>query len=142
MLKIRLTRIGKKNSPFFRVVLTEHTAPPKGKFLEALGSYDPKLKKIVLNKERILYWLSCGAQASVTVHNILVREKVIKGPKKAKKISLNKNKKEEDKKEKPADKPEKVETPEKLATEEKAEKEKPAEASKEEASPEKKEDGK
>lgn len=81
MLVIRLQRVGKKNQPSYRVVLAEKTAPVKGKFLEILGNYNPRLKTRALNKERILYWISQGAKASPTVHNFLVDEKIIKGPK-------------------------------------------------------------
>ncbi|TSC53572.1 MAG: small subunit ribosomal protein S16 [Parcubacteria group bacterium LiPW_39] len=81
MLVIRLTRIGKKNQPSFRVVLTEKKNPVKGKFIEILGSYNPRLKTKQLKADRIKYWLSQGAQASPTVHNMLVSEKIIPGPK-------------------------------------------------------------
>ncbi|KKT24527.1 MAG: 30S ribosomal protein S16 [Parcubacteria group bacterium GW2011_GWA2_43_9b] len=81
MLVIRLTRIGKKNQPAYRVVLTEKTNPVNGKFIEILGSYNPRLKTKQLDGERIQYWLSKGAQASGTVHNLLVNEKIIAGPK-------------------------------------------------------------
>ncbi|HUT96377.1 MAG TPA: 30S ribosomal protein S16 [Candidatus Paceibacterota bacterium] len=77
MLKIRLQRIGKKNSPSFRVVLVEHTTRPQGKFLELLGSYNKIQKQKNFNKERILYWISKGVQASPTMHNLLVDEKII-----------------------------------------------------------------
>ena len=56
MLKIRLQRTGKKNSPSFRVVLAEHTAPPQGKFIEILGYYNPRKKKKGFKKERIEYF--------------------------------------------------------------------------------------
>jgi small subunit ribosomal protein S16 len=77
MLKIRLQKIGKKNDPSYRVVLVEHTTSPHGKFIELLGSYNTKLKQRKLNKERIEYWLAKGAQASPTIHNLLVDEKII-----------------------------------------------------------------
>ncbi len=93
MLVIRLIRTGKKNAASFRVVLIEKTAPPKsGKFLEMLGSYNPRLNQISLNKERIKHWLGQGAQASETVHNLLVNEGVIKGPKIKKKFKARKKK--------------------------------------------------
>jgi len=77
------------------VVLTEKTASPKsGKFLEILGNYNPRLKQIDLKKERLKYWLSQGAQVSETVHNLLVGQEVIKGPKIKKKIGVSKKKKE------------------------------------------------
>ncbi len=81
MLVIRLTRIGKKNQPSYRVVLTEKTNPVRGKFIEILGSYNPRLKTKALKAERIQYWISKGAQPSATVHNLLVNEKIITGPK-------------------------------------------------------------
>ncbi|MDP2934827.1 MAG: 30S ribosomal protein S16, partial [bacterium] len=77
MLKIRLQRIGKKNSSSYRIALVEHTTSPQGKFIELLGSYSPRLKEKKFNKERIEYWLTKGAQASPTVHNLLVDEKII-----------------------------------------------------------------
>lgn len=77
MLKIRLQRFGKKNSPSFRVVLVEHTFRPQGKYIELLGSYNPKSKQKKFNKDRILHWISKGAQVSPTMHNMLVDEKII-----------------------------------------------------------------
>ena len=62
MLKIRLQKIGKKNAPSYRVVLVEHTTSPQGKFIELLGTYNPRLKTKNFKKERIEYWLSKGAQ--------------------------------------------------------------------------------
>jgi small subunit ribosomal protein S16 len=111
MLTIRLIRTGKKNAPSFRIVLVEKTAPPKsGKFLEILGNYNPRLpakggstsggKEINLKPERIKYWLSQGVQTSETVHNLLVREGIIKGPKIKKKIRVGKKRKEAKKEEK------------------------------------------
>jgi small subunit ribosomal protein S16 len=73
MLRIRFLRVGKKNSPSFRLVLTEKTAPPKGKFLEVLGFYNPKTKDWGMKGERIAHWISCGAQPSATAHNFLVK---------------------------------------------------------------------
>lgn len=81
MLVVRLTRIGKKNQPVFRVVLAEKSRAVKGKFIEILGNYNPRLKTKVFKAEKIKYWLSQGAKASPTVHNLLVSEKIIEGPK-------------------------------------------------------------
>lgn len=77
MLVIRLTRVGKKNQPSFRVILTEKANPVRGKFIEILGHYNPRSKEKSLNVERIKHWLSKGAQPSATVHNLLVSEKII-----------------------------------------------------------------
>jgi len=81
MLAIKLSRKGKKNQPFFRVIILEKTKDPWGDFLEDLGYCDPLHKKISLKVERIKYWLSQGAQPTPTVHNLLVNQKVIEAPK-------------------------------------------------------------
>ncbi len=81
MLKIRLQKVGKKNQPSYRIVLCEHTSPPQGKFIEILGHYNPRLKQKGFKKERIEHWISKGAQASPTVHNLLVDEGIVKGKK-------------------------------------------------------------
>ena len=82
MLKMRLQRTGRKNEPYFRVVLGEHTnSAQSGKFIEILGSYDPKAGVVTVKEDRVKYWLSKGAQASGTVHNFLVDKKLIDGKK-------------------------------------------------------------
>ncbi|MFH1183051.1 MAG: 30S ribosomal protein S16 [Candidatus Moraniibacteriota bacterium] len=95
MLAIRLSRIGKKNSPFFRIVVMDKQKSAKGRALEVLGSVNPHKKEIVLKNERILYWIGVGAEASDRVHNILVSKNVIKGPKKSKKIRAKKSEEKE-----------------------------------------------
>jgi small subunit ribosomal protein S16 len=83
MLKIRLQRIGRKNDPAFRVVLTDSKNSTKsGKFKEILGSYNVKEGSIIFKADRINYWISNGAQVSETVHNFLVHQKLITGKKK------------------------------------------------------------
>lgn len=80
MLKIRLQRTGRKNNPAFRVVLTDSkNAAKSGKFKEILGSYNVLGGETIFNTERIKYWISCGAQTSDTVHNFLVKQKIIEG---------------------------------------------------------------
>lgn len=82
MLTIRLTRKGKKNQPFFRVVLIDKRASTKGgRSVEDLGYVDPLKKRKSLNKERIIYWISKGAKTSDTVNNLLISEKIIEGKK-------------------------------------------------------------
>ena len=73
MLMIRLSRIGKKKHPFYRVVVTEKTRPRNGRFVEIVGTYDPQKQPalIQLNNERVQYWLSKGAQPSDTVRSFL-----------------------------------------------------------------------
>lgn len=86
MLKIRLSRRGKKNNAFFRVVVAEHTSPVKGGFLEVLGFLNPHTKEKNFKADRIEYWIGKGAQCSDTVHNLLVSNGVIKGSKRAMKL--------------------------------------------------------
>jgi small subunit ribosomal protein S16 len=81
MLVIRLQRVGKRNQPSYRIVLAEKGAPIKGRFLEILGNYNPRLKTKNFKNDRILYWLSKGAKASPTIHNLLIDEKIIEGQK-------------------------------------------------------------
>lgn len=82
MLKIRLQRTGRTNDPSYRVVVTEHTNGPKsGRAKEVLGSYNPKSKVRTLNEDRIKYWLSVGAKATGTMHNMFVSTGIVKGKK-------------------------------------------------------------
>lgn len=81
MLSIKFSRIGKRKQPTYRIIVLEKKKDPWGDFLEDLGYYNPKTKSKSLKKERIGYWLSKGAKPSVTVHNLLVEEKIISGPK-------------------------------------------------------------
>ena len=87
MLTIRLTRKGKKNQPFFRVVVIDKKRSSKGgRAVEDLGYKNPLTKKISINKERALYWMKNGAQPSATVHNLFISEKILD----AKKIAVAK----------------------------------------------------
>lgn len=83
MLKIRLQRVGKKHDPSFRVVLTDsRKGPQSGAFLEILGNYNAQKGEPQLKGERIKHWITKGAQASDTVHNLLLKLKIIEGKKK------------------------------------------------------------
>lgn len=83
MLMIRLQRIGRKNDPAFRVVLTDSKNSTKsGKFKEILGSYNVKTGEILFKIDRISHWMKNGAQVSDTIHNFLVHKKLIEGKKK------------------------------------------------------------
>lgn len=82
MLKIRMQRTGRVNEPQFRIVVGEHTIGPKsGKFLEKIGSYNPKTKEKQLDTERVQYWIDRGAQVSDTIHNMFVSMGIRKGKK-------------------------------------------------------------
>ncbi len=91
MLTIRLQRIGKKNNPTYRLVISEKARDTQGRNLEILGSFNPHAKEggLVPNTERIQYWLSKGAQASSTVHNLFLKAGIISGEKKKKSVYIS-----------------------------------------------------
>src|SRR6056297_1702060 len=82
MLSIRLSRVGKKKQPHYRIVVMEKSKDPWSNYIEKLGNYVPQKKEITLNKERIQYWIEQGAELTNSVHNLLVSEGVIKADKK------------------------------------------------------------
>jgi small subunit ribosomal protein S16 len=85
MLKIRMQRTGRINSPSYRIVVVEHTASPTaGKFVDKVGTYNPKSKERKLDADKIKHWISVGAKPSATVHNMLVSLGIIN----AKKINV------------------------------------------------------
>ena len=95
MLKMRLQRVGRKHEPTFRVVLTDSRNSTKsGRFLEVLGSYDSRGKRGAqgLNKERIVYLISKGAQTTGSIHNLLIKNAIITG----KKIDVSSKKKKKE----------------------------------------------
>lgn len=72
MLRIRLSRTGRKNQPKFRIVVIEHSRSVKGKALEIVGYYIPtENKEFVFDAERINYWISKGAKPSDAVASLL-----------------------------------------------------------------------
>ena len=79
-VKIRLTRMGSKKKPFYRIVASTSTSPRDGRFIETVGTYNPLVEEnqVTLKEERVLEWLSKGAQPSDTVRNILSKEGVMK----------------------------------------------------------------
>jgi small subunit ribosomal protein S16 len=82
-----MARGGAKKRPFYRIVVAENSSPRDGRFIERLGHYNPLLsadnpERVVLNKERILYWLGQGAKPSDRVEQFLGKENVIVVPKK------------------------------------------------------------
>ncbi len=75
-VKIRLTRMGSKGKPFYRVVVTDSESPRDGRFLEIVGNYDPKKNPagIVLKEDRVRHWLSKGAKPTLTVTQLLEKQ--------------------------------------------------------------------
>jgi small subunit ribosomal protein S16 len=92
-MKIRLARGGSKKRPFYRIVAADSRMPRDGRFVEKLGSYNPLLAKdnaerVVMNVERIQYWIGQGAQVTDRVSRFLetagvVEKKARNNPKKA-----------------------------------------------------------
>ena len=79
---MRLQRIGRRNNPSYRVVITDkRTGPKSNKHVAIVGSYDPKINHIKFNGEQVKYWLSQGVKTSSTVHNLLISERLINGSK-------------------------------------------------------------
>ncbi|MBT4722268.1 30S ribosomal protein S16 [Candidatus Falkowbacteria bacterium] len=119
MLSIKLARVGRKNDPFFRLIVLDKKKDTYGAFLENVGTYNPKTKELKINKESIQEWLSKGAQPTKSVHNILISQGVIEG----KKVGVSRiSKKRKTKLDEKAGKKEET-------------KEAPAEAKKDEAAP-------
>ncbi len=82
MLMMRLQRIGRKNDPSYRVVVVDSRQGPKsGKHLDLLGTFSPKLNRVVIDGERAKKWIKNGTQVSGTVHNLLISQKIIEGKK-------------------------------------------------------------
>ncbi len=73
MVKIRLTRKGKKKKPFYRVIVAESKVRRDGPFIEIVGTYDPMKtpSEIKIDTERVKYWLGCGAQPTSVVKKLL-----------------------------------------------------------------------
>jgi small subunit ribosomal protein S16 len=72
-VKIRMKRVGAKNAPVFRIVVADGRSPRDGKFIEEIGTYQPRKKadNVKLDLERVKYWLSKGAQPSDTVASFI-----------------------------------------------------------------------
>ncbi|MBE0477843.1 30S ribosomal protein S16 [Candidatus Aerophobetes bacterium] len=76
-VSIRLRRVGAKKVPFYRIVVADSRFPVKGKFIESVGWYDPRAKKVEADKERILEWLKKGARLTESTEKLLVNYSVL-----------------------------------------------------------------
>ena len=78
MVKLRLRRTGKKKHPIYKIVAADTRSPRDGRFIEAVGQYDPNMNPISLSvkEERVFYWLKKGAQPTDTVRSLLQRKGV------------------------------------------------------------------
>ena len=79
-VKIRLTRMGSKKKPFYRINVADSRAPRDGRFIETVGTYNPLVEEnqVTLKEERVLEWLSKGAQPSDTVRNMFQKAGIMK----------------------------------------------------------------
>jgi len=77
MVKLRLSRIGRKNLPAYRIVVSNANEKRDSRFLEEIGHYSPITKTFEIKVERAKYWLSVGAQPTDTVRGLLVKKEVI-----------------------------------------------------------------
>jgi small subunit ribosomal protein S16 len=71
-VKIRLTRTGSKKQPYYRIVVTDSRSPRDGKFIEKIGTYDPKTdpSTVLIDKEKAAEWIKKGAKPSNTVEKL------------------------------------------------------------------------
>jgi len=82
MLMMRLQRVGRKNDPSYRIVVTDkRTGVKSDSHIDRLGSYNPKTKNFIIDADKAREWLSKGVQPSDTMHNLLITKKVIEGKK-------------------------------------------------------------
>lgn len=74
-VRIRLTRMGRKKKPFYRIVVANSEAPRDGKFLEVVGTYDPMKDpvEVKIKQDRLQAWIERGAQPSQTVKSLLTK---------------------------------------------------------------------
>ena len=79
MLRIRLSRVGKRKQPHYRIVVMDQRRPRDSRYVEVVGHYNPRQNPIALDlkAERIQYWLGQGAQPTETVRSFLRRHKLV-----------------------------------------------------------------
>ncbi len=92
---IRLSRVGKTKQPSYRLIVSEKSKDPWGTNLEVLGTVNPRREPtaVALKADRVKYWIGKGAQASDTVWNLLIDQKIVEGAKR-KKLSISNRRKE------------------------------------------------
>lgn len=78
-VKIRLTRMGAKKNPFYRIVVADSRSPRDGRFIEILGNYDSTKEPAVINvdEERAIDWMSKGAQPTDTVRSLFSKKGIM-----------------------------------------------------------------
>lgn len=81
MIVLRLTRVGKRKQPSYRMVVQDKRRDPWSPALDIVGSYNPRTKALVVKKDRIKDWISKGAQLTPAVNNLLINNKILEGEK-------------------------------------------------------------
>jgi len=99
MVVLRLRRGGRRHDPHYRIVAQEKRSKLNGAYIESIGHYHPVApnKELVIDKERAKHWLSQGAQLSVTVNNLFVKDGVLPKEAKISRVYSQKKKVEEEK---------------------------------------------
>lgn len=83
MLMLRLQRIGRRNEPHYKIVVIEKTKGPKSqKYIDVVGTYNPKAGTVTIDEAKAASWLEKGVQPSDTVYNMLVTKGLVEGRKK------------------------------------------------------------
>ena len=79
MVKIRLRRMGAKKAPFYRIVVADSRFPRDGRFIEELGTYDPKAEPsaVKVDAEKVKEWIKNGAQPTETIRRLLKKENIL-----------------------------------------------------------------
>jgi small subunit ribosomal protein S16 len=79
VVKIRLTRVGSRKNPIYRVVVTDVRAPRDGAALEYIGRYNPQTEPslIEIDADRARHWLRCGARPSAPVRRLLAKQGIV-----------------------------------------------------------------
>jgi small subunit ribosomal protein S16 len=82
LLKIRLSRVGKKKQPTYRVVIADARAPRDGKYVEIVGSYNPRTEPdtFVIDEDKVRGWLAKGAQPTMRMQKLLARQGLVDAP--------------------------------------------------------------
>ena len=85
MVKIRLTRMGDKKSPFYPIVVADERSPRDGRFIDIVGTYNPLTNpaEIKIDAEKAKQWLKNGAQPTDTVKSLFIQQEIIPAGKKA-----------------------------------------------------------
>ncbi len=76
-VRIRLTRMGAKGQPFYRIVASDSRRPRDGQYLELVGTYNPVSKEVKVNEEVAMKWLNIGAQPTDTVKSLLSKQGIM-----------------------------------------------------------------